>query len=56
MILIYPLLDWKPDTIIDLIEYKETTYVLKQFIREKIMESDSRLEQVVNERDLLKEF
>lgn len=48
--------DKKPDTTIDLIEYESTTYVLKSFDRAKIMENDSRIDQVVNERDLLREF
>jgi hypothetical protein len=35
--------------------YKETKYMLKLFEREKIMESDKRINEVMNERAILLE-
>lgn len=39
---------------VELIQHNERLYVLKSFNREKILEKEGRIDEVVNERDLLK--
>lgn len=47
-------LDKKPDSFVELIEYNERYYVLKSFVKEKLLENEAKANQAVNERDLLK--
>lgn len=39
---------------IELIDYEGVKYVLKSFIKEKLMLNEAKLNQATNERDLLK--
>ena len=48
------ILDKKYDMKVELVEFESRKYILKTFDKEKIMESDSRTQEIVNERDLLK--
>ena len=47
--------DTKHDMQVDLIKYENELYVLKTFDKAKVMESDTRIEEIMNERELLKE-
>jgi hypothetical protein len=43
----------KYDTKVELVEFEERKYILKSFDKEKIQESDSRSNQILNERDMI---
>lgn len=46
--------DEKDDMKVELIEYEGVRYVLKSFFREKVLEKEARIDEIINERDLLK--
>lgn len=50
------IIDKRHDTTVELVEHQGKKYVLKTFDKQKVMESESRSEEIVNERDLLKQI
>jgi len=46
----------KPDTMVSLVDYKGRKCILKAFQKQKIMDDESKKNEVLNERDLLKKL